>query len=105
MDELIGRVDRYDVLTEAIEKVAPVPIRFDKIESGAKGYYSPSQKEIVINESMSQAQSLKTMIHETAHSLLHDKDGIYVDDVEEDDCKNRNSKEVEALYSCFLNVD
>ena len=50
---------------------------------------------------MSESQTLKTMIHEVAHSKLHSKE------VEQDEQmrKDRNTKEVEALYPCFYNVD
>jgi len=51
---------------------------------------------------MSESQTLKTMVHETAHSMLHDKD------VNKDisaPAKDRNTKEVEALYSAFQNVN
>ena len=42
------------------------------------------------------------MVHETAHSMLHDKE-INKDILAL--AKDRNTKEVEALYPCFYNVD
>lgn len=50
---------------------------------------------------MSESQTLKTMVHETAHSMLHDKE-INKDILAP--AKDRNTKEVEALYSYFYNV-
>jgi len=50
---------------------------------------------------MAESQTLKTAIHETAHSLLHNKEKM----AEQEDLKNRQTKEVEALYPCFYNVD
>ena len=53
---------------------------------------------------MSESQTLKTMVHEVAHSMLHNKE-INRDDLMEAPAKDRNTKEVEALYPCFCNVD
>ena len=103
VDELTGKVEGYKELIEAIKKVAPVPVEMALIESGAKGYFSPSEQKIVINEGMSELQTLKTLIHETAHSLLHDKDGSKIEGLEDTEKKTRNSKEVEAesvAYTC-----
>ena len=50
---------------------------------------------------MSESQTLKTMVHETAHSMLHDKE-INKDILAP--AKDRNTKEVEALCPFSLNV-
>ena len=44
---------------------------------------------------MSESQTLKTLVHEISHSLLHDKDNVLVDGID-DVKKTRSSKEVEA---------
>lgn len=44
---------------------------------------------------MSESQTLKTMVHEVAHSMLHNKE-INRDDLMEAPAKDRNTKEVEA---------
>ena len=44
---------------------------------------------------MSESQTLKTMVHEVAHSMLHNKE-INRDDLIEEPAKDRNTKEVEA---------
>ncbi|HAY73490.1 MAG TPA: DNA repair protein, partial [Ruminococcaceae bacterium] len=59
---------------------------------GAKGYYDQTSKRIVISEGMSELQNIKTLIHETAHAMLHDKD--YLETTGEQ--KDRFTKEVEA---------
>ena len=51
---------------------------------------------------MSESQTLKTMVHEVAHSMLHDKEVNQSMDIP---VKDRNTKEVEALYSAFQNVN
>ena len=50
---------------------------------------------------MSQSQTLKTAIHETAHARLHDREIMESQGIE----KDRLTKEVEALYSAFQNVN
>lgn len=100
-EELTASVENYEIFMEAITRVSTVPIRFDEITNGAKGYYNNATKEIVINKGMSESQTMKTAIHECAHSLLHDKDIMMSNHVEKD-CM---TKEIEALYPCFYNVD
>jgi len=73
-DELTGSVDRYKDFFAALEKASPVPIGFENITSGVKGYFSHTDKRIAINEGMSELQTLKTSIHEIAHARLHNID-------------------------------
>ena len=91
-DELTGSADNYENLKEAITDISPTPIRYELIQGGAKGYYSPLDKEIVINIGMSELQTIKTMIHETAHALCHDLDIMKAEGIQ----KDRQTKEVEA---------
>lgn len=74
VDELTGDVEQYADFFKATEQASPAPVGFEKIESGAKGYYSQTDKRIAINEGMSELQNLKTLIHEIAHAKLHDID-------------------------------
>lgn len=90
--ELMGSVDNFEIFMQAIREVSPVPIRFDEIESGAKGYYSNVHKEIVIQQGMSESQTMKTGIHETTHAKLHDRDIME----ELGERKNQMTREVEA---------
>lgn len=89
---LTAAVEDYDLFLQAIQEIAPVPIRFDAIDGSANGYYHNLDKEIVIKKDMSQSQTLKTAIHETAHARLHDKEIMESQGIE----KDRLTKEVEA---------
>lgn len=72
VSELKNKYDgHYEDMVHAIESISAVPITFEKIKSGAKGYYDDEKTQIVINEGMSESQTLKTMFHELAHSRLH----------------------------------
>lgn len=105
VDELTGNVDGYEKIISALEEIAPVPIERGSIDSGAKGYFSPSEQKIMLQDGMSEIQTVKTLIHETAHALLHDKDCAKVEGVEDKDGKSRNSKEVEAESVAYTVCD
>ena len=89
---LTAAVQDFDSFMQAIQKISPVPIRFDEIDGNANGYYHNADKEIVIKKGLSESQTLKTAIHETAHAKLHDSEIMESLGVE----KDRLTKEVEA---------
>lgn len=90
--ELMGNVENYEFFMQALREISPVPMRFDEIESGAKGYYSNTNKEIVIQSGMSESQTMKTGIHETTHAKLHDREIMEA----LGEKKNQMTREVEA---------
>ena len=92
VNELTGTVNNYSALREAITMVSPVPIRFDAIEDGAKGYLNASTKEIVIKKDMSELQTIKTMLHELAHAICHSR----IMQIVANPPKDRQTMEVEA---------
>ena len=95
VDELTGDVAQYADFFKATEQASPAPVGFEKIESGAKGYYSQTEKRIAINESMSELQNLKTLIHEIAHAKLHDID-LNAPAEKQADRPDRRTREVQA---------
>ena len=100
VNELTGRVDGYKKLIKAVESVSPVSISYEDIKGSAKGYYSLSDKKIVVKAGMSESQTLKTLIHELSHSLLDDKDGPKID-IDRDGKTTRSDKEVTAESVSF----
>ena len=92
-EELKGEIPDYKVLMNSIREVAPVPIRFEEWDKSKKGHYDLGKKEIVIKSGMSDLQTVKTAIHETAHSILH-KDQAHV--------KDSATMEVEAESVAFV---
>lgn len=96
--ELTGKVALYDDLVAILREASPVPIRFDQMAGEAKGYYSYLDKEIVIREGMSEAQNLKTMVHEIAHARLHDREEME----RNGERKDIQTKEVEAESVAFV---
>ena len=90
--ELLSDVEGYQDMIHAVEAVSPVSIEMEEIAGESKGYFDREARRIAVQENMSESQTLKTMIHEVAHSMLHNKE------VEQDEQarKDRNTKEVEA---------
>lgn len=95
-EELLQSVDDYQIFMEALQNVAPVPVEMQEVDGGAKGYFSPVAQKIVIQSGMSESQTVKTAVHEIAHSLLHDTDHARLEGVDDTKKKDRSTKEVEA---------
>jgi len=94
VDELTGNVSNYEMFFEALKRACPVPIGFEDISSGAKGYYHTVDQRIALQEGMSEVQTVKTLIHEMAHQKLHSIDPKELPP--EEPRLTRNAKEVEA---------
>lgn len=73
--DLTGEIEseQMTAVLKALRKVTGIPITFGKIPGDVHGYYSHNEDRIVIQSGMSDAQTLKTVFHECAHKLLHDK--------------------------------
>lgn len=99
VDELTGDVAQYEMFFEALKRTCPVPMEFEQIESGAKGYYHQLERRIALQAGMSQLQTIKTAIHEMAHQKLHAIDPK--ENISEMPEQSRNSKEVEAESVAF----
>lgn len=98
-NELTGDIDasRKEAVFAALKKITGAEFEFKDIQGGAKGYYSAAKNLIVIKTGMSDAQTLKTAFHETAHNLLHDPKKKIVT------AKSpRNEKEVQAESVAFM---
>ena len=94
VDELKGTVENYEAFFDALKQESPVPISFEDIPGGAKGFFSPVESRIAIQESMSEIQTVKTAIHEIAHAKLH---AVKPDEkTAPEEKKDRHTKEVEA---------
>lgn len=94
VNELTGDVAQYDRFFEALKLSCPVPIAFEEIATGAKGYFHTVENRIAIQQDMSQVQTIKTAIHEMTHQKLHSIDPQ--ETPSEEPKLTRNSKEVEA---------
>ena len=100
VDALTGSVEQYEDFWRVLKEVSPVPVELEKIEGGAHGYYSLTDKRIAVDEGMSELQTIKTLIHEIAHAKLHDID-LNAPTEEMENRPNRRTREVEAESIAF----
>lgn len=108
--ELEGNVKDYPTVTKALMEISPVPIKIEAFKASAKGCYNSLTNEIKIQPDMSETQTIKTMIHEIAHSIVHSNENLnqlkQKDNVE----FSKNEKEVQAesiayIVSSHLGID
>lgn len=89
-------------LIAKVEKVSPVPVRYEPIRGTANGYFH-QDGYIVVDDGLSPKQTLKTLIHEVAHATIHCKDG---EEVEADRATKEVQAEAVAYTVCnFFGVD
>lgn len=96
--ELSASITDADVFIQKLISISPVPVCFEDIEGEARGYFSPTEEKIVVQKDMPDLQTIKTLIHESVHARLHNKETM------KDQKKDRLTKEVEAesVASCVL---
>ena len=101
VEELTGSVERYGEFFKALEQTSPVPIGFEDIPGGSHGYYHLTEKRIAIQEGMSELQTLKTAIHEIAHSKLHaiDPEAPAMEQADHPDSRTREVQAESVAYA------
>lgn len=92
--KLAATVDGYAELKGRLESISPVPVSYEPT-NGCNGYFHLTDKRIVVNDSLSQSHTIKTLVHEISHSLLHDKDNGTEADAD------RKTKEVQAEATAY----
>lgn len=103
--ELKSDVNGYQELKDAVIASSPVGVRFEDITGGAKGYYSLADDVIVIQKDMPEAQTLKTIFHETAHSILHSTAQMDARKAEGKEAFSREDREVQAESVAYIVAD
>lgn len=96
-----GKSFDYETLYRALKSVSDdnkVAMHFQEIDSGARGFYNRETNEIAIKRGMTKAQTIKTIIHEMAHSELHNNKIV----VEAGEKLTRSTKELQAESVAFV---
>ncbi|MCR4929106.1 MAG: ssDNA-binding domain-containing protein [Lachnospiraceae bacterium] len=96
--ELGNTVDRAKDYIDSLKKVSPVPIEFGVTNGDSKGFYSLSNQSITIKDGMSDAQTIKTMVHEISHAKLHNPEALK----EEGKRKSKGTIEMEAESVAYI---
>lgn len=92
--ELAGDSMNAEKIIGAIKSISAVPVTEQPITNGAKGFYSRSENLIALKQGMSLDQTAKTLVHEYAHSLLHNTEAAALMD--------SATKEVQAESVAFI---
>ena len=98
---LSGAVEHYEEFMEALKRTSSVPIKVEHTEKNVDGFFDLTNQSITIQAGMSEVQTVCAVIHEIAHSRLHNYDHMteLADDGETllaPAEKDRHTEEVEA---------
>lgn len=101
--ELIGTVDNYENFWAVLKKISPFPISLEKVEdSETKGYCNYGDAKIVIDNDMSEIETISVAIHEISHSKLHNYTAEELATLPPEERKTRRMREVEAESVAFV---
>ena len=94
---LTGDVEEYNRYFDAIKELSDYDIDFEDMgDTGKNGYCVPMEQKIRIKSGLSQAHTIKTLIHEVTHEKIHgDKDNAYIKD-------HKEQMEVEAEGTAYV---
>lgn len=96
VNELNFDVKNSKLFIDAIAKIASeknIEFKLENIQGETKGYFSALKNIIAVKKGMSDAQTIKTAIHELAHAELHSDNSSDT---------ARNKKEIEAESIAFI---
>ena len=96
VSELSGEVPDFENVYARLAALCPLPVELGPVPGTAKGYASFAENRVVVRSGMSQVQTIKTLIHETAHAKLHPPDFL------SENPKPRQEKEVEAESVAYV---
>ena len=99
VNELDGSVTGYNELMQALKESTAFSIELDEIPGDTKGICNYSNKQIIIQSGMSEAQTIKTAIHEITHADLHAPKLALTMDT---DIPYKHAREVEAESTAFV---
>lgn len=68
----LGDAQAFINLYRSLEALSPFPVELMEIKSSeTKGYFSPIDQKIVLQQGLGEVMTLKTLIHEMTHAMLH----------------------------------
>lgn len=86
-------------LYEAIARVSKFPITYESAKRGENGYFSREEQRINITPSITPTHAVKTLIHELAHSILHNE----VNDIRDSNFKQDAEVQAESIAYVICN--
>ena len=70
-DRLPGIVTNYPMFIRSLILISPAEVRFEKTNANVHGFYRTTDKVIVVSDTLSQIMTVKTLLHEITHAILH----------------------------------
>lgn len=99
VSNLSGSVQNFSDMILCLTSCAEIPISYEKIKGKANGLYTEDPSpHIVISDSLSEIQTIKTLIHEIAHRRLHSSKSTEKSEKK----KTRDQRELEAESVAFI---
>ena len=100
VENLQGSVQNFSDMILCLTSCADIPIRYEKLKGKANGCYTEKDDSpcIIIDSSLSEIQTVKTLIHEIAHSRLHSSTSTEKSEKK----KTRDQRELEAESVAFI---
>lgn len=102
--QLEGEVKNYSNIYAALTKTTKAEIGFTDISSSVNGFYQPDADIIRIQKGMKQEQTIKTVIHEIAHSNLHNLEARKKHEYTKEE-KELQAESVAYVVSNHLGID
>lgn len=100
VDNLSGSVQNFSDMILCLTSCADIPIHYEKLKGKANGCYTEKDDSpcIIIDSSLSELQTIKTLIHEIAHSRLHSSKHTEKSEKK----KTRDQRELEAESVAYI---
>ncbi len=71
--EVNADVDGYKPFLDTLVNNSTFPVVLESIDSNLKGFYDLNDRIIHIQDNLSELQTIKTLLHEEAHAIMHDR--------------------------------
>ena len=97
VNELKDNVNHAKDFVDSLKKISPIPIKFGETHGDSKGFYSLTENAITVKEGMSESQTIKTMVHEISHAVLHNPEKA-----KENANKSKGTIEMEAESIAYI---
>jgi hypothetical protein len=78
-----GEAEGYGILLDILTRICPVPVSFEEFNDSRKGSYDKNARRIKLSAGMSRVQTIKTLLHEMTHEMLHSDDCTFDEDTME----------------------
>lgn len=94
-------LERLENTIENIAKRKGISITDETIHSAAKGYYSPREEKIILQNNLSETERPKVLLHELAHAEMHNANSI-IEKIKNEEDISTPIKEYQAEMTAYV---